>query len=501
MAFVDWDKSMVPLTWAIKKTQDCTEFMYHSLHFSIDRKAGAPLAEQIFLGLRSAIGDGRLAPQARLPSWHDLAAQLGVARGTVRQAYERLRDEQLVYTAGAAGTFVCTGAGALPGGGLRPAARAAAALDVVQAFPGHAVSTSPFQVGVPAQDAFPFKTWSRVMGRAARAAAAMPVAYPDPRGEQALRAEIAAYLCVARGLDCTPAQVLVCNGYAGALGLALRALELQGTQAWVEQPGYMATRAALAAAGLQAVPVAVDPEGLDVAAGIRLAPHARLAVVTPGQQAPLGVTLSLRRRQALLEWAVQADAWVIEDDYLGELQPQGRAAPALASQDRAGRVLHIGTFSKTLTPSLRLGFLVAPPELADRLAHAASTCGSAPAPVVQLAVAEFLRSGAYLRHLRHMKRLYQERRQALGAALARLGAVHAPAALGVLLQLPHGVSDAAVAAQARRLGMSPSALSGWYAGQPPAQGGLLLGVTNVPEQAAGSYCERLLALVRQQQPA
>jgi GntR family transcriptional regulator/MocR family aminotransferase len=474
--------------------------MYHSLDLSIDRKAAASLADQIFLGLRNAIGDGRLAPQARLPSWHDLAAQLGVARGTVRQAYERLRDEQLVFTAGAAGTFVCTGAsasmGAAAAGALRDMSPAAAAQDVVQTFPGRAVSTRPFQVGVPAQDAFPFKTWSRVLGRAARTAAAMTLAYPDPRGEHSLRAEIAAYLCVARGLDCMPAQVLVCNGYAGALSLVLHALELKGTEAWVEQPGYKATRDALLGAGIGLVPVPVDQEGLDVDAGMRSAPRAKLAVVTPGQQAPLGVTLSLRRRQALLEWAAQAEAWIIEDDYLGELQPQGRAAPALASQDRAGRVLHLGTFSKTLTPSLRVGFLVAPPALADKLAQAASTCASAPPPVVQLAVAEFLRSGAYLRHLRHMKRLYQERRNALGAALDKLGVVQAPAALGVLLQLPQGVSDVEVVARARRLGMSPSALSAWYAGEAPAQGGLLLGVTNVPEDMAPGYCERLLALTR-----
>ncbi len=475
--------------------------MYHTLELSIDRKAPASLADQIFLGLRGAIGDGRLGPQARLPSWQDLAVQLGVARGTVRLAYERLRDEQLVYTAGAAGTFVCAGARAAGGGatGSRAAwhdQEQAAELDVVQAFPGRAVSVSPFQVGVPAQDAFPYKTWARVMGRAARAAAALPLAYPDPRGEFALRAEIAAYLCVARGLDCTPQQVLVCHGYAGALELALRALELGGGQAWIEQPGYMATRDALAAAGLQLVPVPVDPEGLDVAAGIAQAPHARLAVVTPGQQAPLGVTLSLRRRQALLAWAASADAWIIEDDYLGELQPQGRAAPALAAQDRAGRVLHLGTFSKTITPSLRVGFLVAPPALAGRLAQAASHCGSAPPPVVQLAVAGFLRSGAYLRHLRHMKRLYQERRAALGAALERLGVVHAPAALGVLLQLPAGVNDVECARRARSLGLRPSALSGWYAGAAPAQGGLLLGVTNVPEDSAAGHCERLLALAR-----
>jgi len=459
----------------------------HHLPFAIDRSAPAPLTEQISAGLRNAIRERRLAPGARLPSWQDLATQLGVARGTVRQAYEVLRDEQLIATAGAAGTFVA----AQPA----PAARSGAShggAPLAQAFPGRGETATIFRAAIPAQDAFPFKTWSRIMGRAARRAASTALGYPDPRGEIELRAEIAAYLCLARGMDCAADQVFVSNGYAGALNLALQALQLHGRQAWLEDPCHFVARDAIALAGMQALAVPVDAEGLLVADGMRLAPHAALALVTPGQQAPLGVTMSLARRLALLEWAAQSRAWIIEDDYLGELQLQARAAPALASLDRDGRVLHIGTFSKTLNPALRVGYLVAPPELAPRLLQTVAISYPAPAPAVQLAVAEFMRSGLFLRHLRHMKRLYAERRQALGRALDALGEQHVAAGLSVLLKLPDGMRDTDAVRKAQAEGMVPSALSGWFAQPGKAPQGLLLGVTNVPEQRAGEYCARLL---------
>jgi GntR family transcriptional regulator/MocR family aminotransferase len=181
----------------------------------------------------------------------------------------------------------------------------------------------------------------------------------------------------------------------------------------MEDPGFPLTRTALGLAGLTVIPVPVDSEGLDIAAGVRIAASATLAVVTPGQQAPLGMTMSLPRRLALLAWARRNDAWIIEDDYLSELQLKGPAAPALASLDHGGRVLHIGSFSKTISPALRLGFLVVPPEMAHRFADLAACLAPAPTAPVQRAVAEFLREGHYLRHLRRMKRLYAARREAL----------------------------------------------------------------------------------------
>jgi len=464
--------------------------MEPDLAIRLDRGTRVPIATQIAAALGAAIHDGRLAPGARLPSWHDLAVQLGVARGTVRAAYDSLRDQQLIVTAGAAGTRVAR----QPVPARATAARPAPERPAVA--PARRVEPVPFQVGVPGQDVFPFKTWSRIMGRAARAAAAQPLGYPDPRGEPVLRAAIATYLGIARGIACDPSQVFVTNGFAASLGLALRALRLDGSSAWVEDPGYASAREVLAHCGVTPVPVRVDDEGLDVDAGIARAPEAALAVVTPGQQAPLGMTLSLARRHALLDWAAARDAWIVEDDYLGELQLQARATPALAARDRAGRVLHIGTFSKTINPALRTAFLVVPPALVARVAEVADASAAAPAPAIQFAIEEFLRDGHYLRHLRRMKRVYAERRAALCACLRDLGLPHAEAGLSVLLPLADGGDDAVLAARARTLGLAPSSLSWWRVRKGDGAGALLLGVTNVPPSRAPAACALLSSLLR-----
>jgi GntR family transcriptional regulator/MocR family aminotransferase len=309
------------------------------LPIDLDRARRTPLAAQIYWAIREAIETGRLASGARLPSWRDLAAQLGVSRGTVRVAYERLINEQFAIGLGAAGTRVAE----RPSPSSTPdwSPEAPPLPDLFHDF-----GTAPlvFQMGVPSQDAFPFKLWSRILTREARRAAAAPVGYPDPRGDPDLRKEVAAYLGIARGVRCNPSQVLVTAGFSGALGLAIRGLQLERMGAWMEDPGFPLTRTALGLAGMTVTAVPVDAEGL-ITAGVRSAAGAALAVVTPGQQAPLGMTMSFPRRLALLAWARRNDAWIIEDDYLGELQLKGRAAPALASLDHGGRVLHIGRAS------------------------------------------------------------------------------------------------------------------------------------------------------------
>jgi GntR family transcriptional regulator/MocR family aminotransferase len=251
---------------------------------------------------------------------------------------------------------------------------------------------------------------------------------------------------------------------------------------------------------MRPVAVPVDGEGLDVAAGMRAAPDAALAVVTPGQQAPLGMTMPLPRRLMLLDWARRKDAWIVEDDYLSELQLAGRAAPALASLDKGERVLHIGTFSKTISPALRLGFLVVPPALAQRFGDIAACLAPAPADTVQRAVADFMRDGHYLRHLRRMKRIYAARREALLHALREQAAgtieVQATAGMAVVARLHGAASDVEIAARAHRLGLAPTPLSPWYV-QPPRRQGLLLGVTNVDVERVAADCRRLAELVRQ----
>lgn len=461
----------------------------NGLGIDLDRSADTPLTDQIANSIRSAIAGGRLDAGARLPSWRDLAAQLGVARGTVRVAYERLTDEQLIVTAGAAGTRVA----ARPSVALAaPAVAIARPLQTML----HAFSAPPlpFQMGVPAQDAFPVKLWSRLLARAARDAARTPTSYPDPRGDPELRARIAAYVAIARGIRCVPDQILVTGGFRGGLGLAVRALDAAGRTAWMEEPGFPVTRMGLEMAGVRPVPVPVDAQGLDVAQGVARAPDAAFAVVTPGQQAPLGMTLSRERRQALLRWAAQSGGWIVEDDYLSELQLSGRAGPALAALD-GGRVIHIGTFSKTLSPSLGLGFLIAPVALAARFAEVAACLAPAPNPATQVAVAALMADGHYLRHLRRMKRLYVERRDRLRARLGPGAGVEAMAGLAVLLRLPPGCDDVGIARAAVGFGIAPAPLSPWYGGADGRWPGLLLGVTNLADGRVEAACDRLAGLI------
>jgi GntR family transcriptional regulator/MocR family aminotransferase len=468
-----------------------------ALHIELDRGKQTPLTTQIYRVIRDAIESGQLASGTKLPSWQDLAAQLGVSRGTVRVAYERLMDEQFAIAMGSAGTRVAD----------RPAPssrleQTSETTPLPQLF--HDFGTVPltFQMGVPSQDTFPFKLWSRLLARASRQVAAMPVSYPDPRGDLELRKELAAYLAIARGIHCKPSQVLITGGFSGALGVAIGALQLHGKEAWMEDPGFPLARTALGLAGMKVTGVRVDAEGLDVSAGTRSAPAAALAVVTPGQQAPLGMTMSLPRRLALLEWARKSGAWIIEDDYLSELQLQGRAAPALASLDNHGRVLHIGSFSKTINPALRLGFLVVPPDLARRCGDFAACLAPAPAPHIQRAVADFMREGHFLRHLRRMKSLYRARKESLLRCLLELAPdsmkVEATAGLSVVTLLPASASDVDIASRALPFGLAPTPLSPWSMQSPPLRG-LLLGVTNIDERRLPADCRRLAQLTRQAQ--
>jgi GntR family transcriptional regulator/MocR family aminotransferase len=236
---------------------------------------------------------------------------------------------------------------------------------------------------------------------------------------------------------------------------------------------------------------------MDVAAARKSAPGATLAVVTPGQQAPLGMTMSLARRVALLDWARQNDGWIVEDDYLSELQLEGRAAPALASLDHGGRVLHIGSFSKTISPALRLGFMVVPSDLTPRFAELITCLAPAPSVPTQLAVAQFMREGHYMRHLRRMKRLYASQRESLlrclGEVTSGAMAVKATAGLTVVLVTPKVASDVDVALRALSFGLAPAPLSPWYMQAP--QQGLLLCVTNLDERRLPADSRKLARLV------
>lgn len=464
--------------------------MTRPLPLELDRSAKTPLAEQIHKGIRAAIENGVLAPGARLPSWQDLAAQLGVARGTVRSAYEKLSSAQLIVAARATGTHVVD----------RPSfpVRQDTPPDPGSFMEMYRELTSgpaTFQMGVPASETFPATLFARMRAQAVRAEMTAPAIYPDPRGELDLRREIAAYVALARGIECAPSQITITGGFSGGLGLALRVLGLEQKKVWMEDPGFPFTRHGLELARLSIAPIPVDADGIDVGYGLQHAPDAALVVATPGQQAPLGSTLSLERRSRLLDWAVQSKAWVIEDDYLSELQLKGRATPALASLDRAGRVIHIGSFSKTVTPSLRLGFVVAPAALASRFAEAAACLAPAPGPAVQLAMAEFMRDGHYLRHLRRTKRVYAAQGDALLKYLRPRAANVTTGGLAAILRLPDGASDLSIARQAMSFGLAPTPLSLWYASTASARPGLLLGIATSPLKRIEASCDRLLGII------
>lgn len=465
--------------------------MNSDLKIRLDRTAKLSLSEQIRMSISRAIESGLLAPGARLPSWQGLAAHLGVARGTVQAAYEQLSDSQMIETFGAKGTRVAPRPRAVAAQPDAP--RPEGFLKTYQEMTG---GPAIFQLGVPALEDLPEKLFARARSsNLLKTGSFSSLLYPDPRGEFELRRELAGYLAISRNLHCFPEQVFITSGYSAGLGLALRVLGLDGKKVWMEEPGFLLARKGLELARLSIVPVPVDAEGLNVGYGIENAADAALAVVTPGQQAPLGSTLSLRRRLQLLEWAVSSGAWIIEDDYLSELQLEGRPAPALASLDEGKRVIHIGSFSKTISPGLRLGFVVVPTELAIAFSEVAAALAPAPSPVVQLATARFMHDGHYIRRVRRLKRLYSAQRAALCEQLRMRDAEWVNAGLAVLLRLPDGAPDVEIVREARTIGIAPSPLSKWFATPSWALPGLLLGVATAPEPYLATSCRRLFEII------
>jgi GntR family transcriptional regulator/MocR family aminotransferase len=275
-----------------------------------------------------------------------------------------------------------------------------------------------------------------------------------------LREEIVAYLGLARAVSCAPHQVVVTTGYQGALTLVRQALLRPGDAVWVEDPGHPQSYQALEIGGANLVPVPVDADGMRVAAGVAAAPRARLAVATPTHQSPLGVSLSLPRRLALLAWAEEARAWVLEDDYDAEFRYTGPAPPALKSLDRGERMLFAGSFSKTLFPGLRLGYLVVPDALIETITRAARLITRGPPLLEQNVTAAFMAGGHFARHVKRMRGLYARRRAALAKALSHHFPVELPAGgMHLLIRLPDGVDDSEAARRALEVGLAPMALS------------------------------------------
>jgi GntR family transcriptional regulator/MocR family aminotransferase len=354
-------------------------------------------------------------------------------------------------------------------------------------------------MGLPALDAFPRKLWSGLGVRAARATQPNDLNYPDPAGYPPLRHAIAAYLRVSRGIACHAEQVLITAGYQGALALVRQTLLRPGDAVWVEDPGYLMARQALEAGGARLVPVRVDHDGMRVSAGLTAAPRARLALITPTHQSPLGVSLSLPRRMALLAWAAEAGAWVLEDDYDSEFRYTGHPLPALKSLDRADRVLFAGSFSKVLHPALRLGYLIVPEELSEAFQRASRLLTAGLPWLEQRVTASFMEQGHFARHLRRMRGLYATRRKALAAALAamfgdRVAVELEAGGMHLLARFPAAANDGVLVRRAGRVGLAPTALSSLALAHDCGQG-LLLNFANLPLEATGDAVRRLATIV------
>jgi GntR family transcriptional regulator/MocR family aminotransferase len=354
-----------------------------------------------------------------------------------------------------------------------------------------------FSGGEPGLDLFPYEVWARLIARRARKSVCEFAHYQPPAGYFPLREAIAAQIGVTRGVRCTPEHIIITAGSQGALDLTARTLLNPGEAAWLENPGYFGARGALIAAGARLVPVPVDGQGLVVEIGRKRCPEARLVATTPSHQFPTGVTMSLSRRMLLLDWAREAGAWILEDDYDSEYRFSGRPLEALQGLDHNGRVLYIGTFSKVLFPALRLGYLVAPTELIEPLLLMRRSLDMHLPMLEQMALCDFLHEGHYVRHLRHMRHHYQKLRDLLCRELqAHLGGlleVDAPeAGMHLVGWLPPGKDDRRAAQLAAQIGIQVLPIS-TYSLEPLSRGGLVFGYAGTDEEAIPHEVKRLRA--------
>jgi GntR family transcriptional regulator/MocR family aminotransferase len=469
-----------------------------TLFLPLDGGSATPLYRQLYAGVRESILAGRLAPGAVLPSSRALAEGLGVSRNTVILAFDQLVAEGYIQGSPRSGTRVAAvperAQKTDPSRGPGPSARGLAIAEArLPALTRSGSPPVPFRIGVPALDEFPFRLWARLAARRWRRHPLLD--YGDPGGYSVLREAIAEYVRLARGVRCQTEQVVITNGSQQGVDLAARVLLDPGDSVWMEDPGYTGARAALQASGARLIPVPVDGDGLIVEEGERLAPGARLAYASPSHQFPLGVTMSATRRLGLLRWAARAGAWVLEDDYDSEFRYDARPLASLQGMDEDGRVIYVGTFSKTLFPALRLGYLIVLHELTN-VFRAARAVSDRQSPTMDQAVlADFLSGGHFARHVRRMRRLYAERQEVLVEAVQRqLGGrlKVAPSAAGMHLVgwLEPGENDAAVSARAAELGVEAAPLSR-YGLVPPGRGGLLLGWAGYPAEAIREGVERL----------
>jgi len=461
----------------------------------------------VYKSCLKAILDGRLWCGARLASARELARDWKIARNTIDEALMQLQDEGFLERRAGHGTYVAPELPARFTHGeihkLRPASRAGqlametfsqwARSAVGSHVPHGAPRARAFLAGFPPPELFPLRAWQRLTSRRLRDGRRLLGYFPS-MGYGPLREATARHLAVTRGVVCAPEQVMIVNSSMQALDLIARVLLDRGDEAWVEQGGYPNVRVSLTMSGVKAVPVPVDGEGLDVAAGRQRARGAVLVHVAPACHYATGVQLSLKRRLALLQWAHASGAWIVEDDYQGEFTYEGRRLETLHALDRGGRVLHVGSFTNALFPSLRLGYLLVPVAMCEVFEAVRSQLDDHTHGIQQAVLADFIDEGHLAAHLRRMRPTYQERRDVLLEACERLpGAMAGPACSGmsVALHLRRGLSDRALRARGHEAGLDLMPLSRFDEGL----NGLLLGYTALTPAGIRDGVRRLAALL------
>jgi len=455
---------------------------------AVHRDIEKPLHRQIYDAFRAMILERRLQPGQQIPSTRVLAGELGISRIPVLDAYAQLLAEGYIESRSGAGTFVTLSLSDQ----LLDAHPVVASVvkdptpDAIsrraRLLPAEGTSwirgSGAFSVGQIAVDHFPFRVWSDLVTHHARRVRASSMNYSDPMGSEEFREVIAAYLRTARAVRCEASQIMVVNGSQHALDLSARVLLDPDSPVWIEEPGYEFLRHTLTLSGCRLVPVPVDSEGLDVAAGVKLCSNARVAYVTPSHQYPLGATMSVARRLQLLEWAHSSRAWIVEDDYDSEYRYESMPVASMQGLDSGSRVIYIGTFSKTLFPSLRLGYIVIPTALVGRFLAVRQANDLCPSHLYQAALTDFISGGHFARHIRRTRQLYAERRNALAQALRKefgteIEILGAEAGMHLVVTLPPGLSDRKISDRAAREDLWLWPLSAAYVDANSRQGFIL----------------------------
>ena len=470
----------------------------------LDGKSALPLYRQIYEAIRHAILNGNLRPTTPLPATRLLSKELGVSRMTVVNAYDQLFAEGYLEAKTGAGTFV---AAHLPEeflqtSGFERRQQRESSLTRKVKFSDYgrnlaqnsnsilrhngASALVPFEHGVPGTDEFPFAVWAKIAQRWQKRSPASIFSYGVSVGFQPLREAIAAHLASARGVLCRVEQIIITSGTQQALDLIGRIFLTKTTDVYIEDPGYLGARDIFAATGARLVPVPINAEGFDVQTARKRSRRARLAYVTPSHQYPLGITMSLTRRLHLLEWARDRDAYVIEDDYNSEYRYRGRPLASLQGLDRDGRVIYLGTFSKTIFPALRLGYLVVPENLIEVFAAARALTDLHSPSLDQAVLAEFIAERHFARHIRRMRGIYEERQRILVEEVGknlkgRLEVAPAEAGMHLIGWLPRGIDDRDVSRRATAANLKIAPLSAYCIDQ-KLRGGMLLGYTAFNEK-------------------